>query len=318
MHLIYDAEGRRRHRLLCLPEDEGSGLMQRWFDELVVRIDELRAAPSAAELLLDESDRIDGGGGAALGFDDEDGARWHSLPEGPAARCLFVAVLPLKALLHLTIPAPRRGRGGAPSCCYPLTLALAICWLALLSFSMTVTLEKVGCALDIASTAMGLTLGAAGLSFPNLYACWLTAKAGQASVAICQALASNTFNVCIGLGLVWLFETLVGDCTFGALGTSRATACHGCYMPAGFGGGCPHLLGHRPPRAPASLVATALFAILCLVLLLLALLSLARCRSLPPAAPTGLLLLVYVLYALYVLGSNFEWRPLCLTDEICL
>ena len=38
----------------------------------------------------------------------------------------------------------------------------------------------IGCALGIPSLVMGLTLGAMGTSFPNLYASVLTARAGQA------------------------------------------------------------------------------------------------------------------------------------------
>ena len=44
---------------------------------------------------------------------------------------------------------------------------------------------------------MGLTLGAAGTSFPNLYASVLAARQGEAGMAIVQAFASNVFNVCI-------------------------------------------------------------------------------------------------------------------------
>ena len=51
---------------------------------------------------------------------------------------------------------------------------------------MTLLLERVGCALNISSTVMGLTLGAIGTSFPNLYASILTARAGQGDQAICQ------------------------------------------------------------------------------------------------------------------------------------
>jgi Ca2+/Na+ antiporter len=61
---------------------------------------------------------------------------------------------------------------------------------------MNLMLSKIGCALGISETVMGLTVGAIGTSFPNLYASILTARAGQAGMSLCQAFGSNTFNLC--------------------------------------------------------------------------------------------------------------------------
>ena len=61
-----------------------------------------------------------------------------------------------------------------------------------LAIIMTIALDKIGCALSIPSTVMGLTFGAIGTSFPNLYASILTAQAGQAGMSLCQAFGSNT------------------------------------------------------------------------------------------------------------------------------
>ena len=40
-------------------------------------------------------------------------------------------------------------------------------------------LGRLGCALGVSDTVMGLTVGAIGTSFPNLCASILTARAGQ-------------------------------------------------------------------------------------------------------------------------------------------
>ena len=87
---------------------------------------------------------------------------------------------------------------------------------------------------------MGLTLGAMGTSFPNLYASVLVAQRGEAgmavtqvrglpsqppaapcplpttfpSLAVAQAFASNNFNVCVALGMLWLLQTLGGRCAY--------------------------------------------------------------------------------------------------------
>ena len=80
---------------------------------------------------------------------------------------------------------------------------------------------------------MGLTLGAAGTSFPNLYASVLAARQGEAGMAIVQAFASNVFNVCIALGLLWLFQSSAGTCDYGG---SEAGSCGGCFLPDGVAG----------------------------------------------------------------------------------
>ena len=123
-----------------------------------------------------------------------------------------------------------------------LALLLSALWLSACAYVMTVCLDRFGCATGISSTVMGLTVGAVGTSFPNLYASILTAVAGQAGMSICQAFGSNTFNICICLGLVWLLETVVGQCEFGSYTTMTQSVwgwCAGCYLPVGLAPLCP-------------------------------------------------------------------------------
>lgn len=70
---------------------------------------------------------------------------------------------------------------------YALTLVLALFWLVVLASAMTELLELIGGTLGFTETVMGLTLGAAGTSFPNLYASVVTARQGDAKMAISQA-----------------------------------------------------------------------------------------------------------------------------------
>ena len=131
-------------------------------------------------------------------------------------------------------------------------------WLAGLAYVMNLALEKIGCALGVSETVMGLTLGAMGTSFPNLYASVLTARAGQASMSLCQAFGSNTFNLCICLGFVWLLQTGLGSCSLGRGGnilTPRTNQgpCDGCYMPMGLKPMCPYAYGQSPKQEAGSL-----------------------------------------------------------------
>ena len=197
-----------------------------------------------------------------------------------------------------------------------LTLIMAVAWLALLAAVMTTALERIGCALKIPSTVMGLTLGAIGTSFPNLYASILTAQAEQAGMSICQAFGSNTFNLCIGLGLVWFFEALVGECLFGAiLGQQQHASCEGCYMPGGFAHACPRVLGTVEPPQSGSLDGTAIVVFVNIRLLIVTFAT-RDCR-IPKAAAYGYFV-VYGLYVVYEVAGAYGFRPFALAAASCL
>ena len=287
----------RTHRLRCLPDDS-SAVIQRWFDELVCALDGIRKSGRGAP-------PID------LEF-DEGQDPWWRLPTGPVWIAVHLATFPLKGLIHLTCPEIHR-RGCERY--YPLALCMAVVWLALLAYVMTLALERIGCAMGVPSTVIGLTLGAIGTSFPNLYASILTAQAGQAGMSICQAFGSNTFNICIGLGLVWLLEALAGECTFGAWGTLNGASCDGCYMPVGFVSACPHLPGFKPPPVSGSLNGTALVVFLN-ILLLLVTFVLASCGI--PKHAAYVFFLVYAMYLFYEVCGNYGWLPPICIGEVCL
>jgi len=297
----------RTHKLRGEGLTHSAASMQRWFDELVVRLDETRLLSSSGEPERHPSAVV------ALLEDDDEHIPWYHIPQSSSGRVLFFLTLPLKALMHMTCPEVARP-GGAKY--YPLTLLLATAWLALLAYVMTLTLDRIGCALAIPSTVIGLTLGAIGTSFPNLYASILTAQAGQAGMSICQAFGSNTFNLCIGLGLVWLLESLLGTCTYGSLGTTRGQSCHGCYMPEGFNLACPHLDRFRPPDASGSLAGTSVIVFVCIGVLLLTFVG-QKCRISRLAAGTYFLL--YLLYLLYEVGASYgDFAPICFGPGRCL
>ena len=216
------------------------GSCEAWFDALVVKLDQLRTAgPPPAARRADATDGATRGDEEAANLDHH--VPWYRPPQERLSCAFHVLVFPLKAAIHLSVPNVHRP-GGAKW--YPLTLLLSVAWLALLAYLMTILLEHVGCALNLSSTVMGLTLGAIGTSFPNLYASILTARAGQGDTAICQAFGSNTFNICIALGLVWLVETLAGQCAFGSYGDPHYAWCNGCFMPTGYAE--PHISPHLP------------------------------------------------------------------------
>ena len=324
IHLIYSKGKRRRQVLRCGAEAEADPwVAQRWFDEIVVKTDEVRKQPPP-----DES--ASGGVGVGVGEEEEDHPPWYTPPPKGLTlnRILFCLALPMKAAIHLSIP-PVLGKYYPlvlpPIRCekfYPLSLLLAVVWLALLAILMTVSLDHIGCACKIPSSVMGLTLGAIGTSFPNLYASILTAQAGQAGMSICQAFGANTFNLCIGLGLVWLLEAIVGQCAFGNLESPVYASCGGCYMPSGFVHACPRLDGpaHRPAPQSGSLLGNSSVTLLCVALIVVTVCC-SRCH-IPKWSAAGFFIVyfLYVLYQLLVSWGDPAPMPawLCWPDWWCV
>ena len=63
----------------------------------------------------------------------------------------------------------------------------------------------VGYAWNIPQEIMGLVFLAAGTSVPELFACIIVAKKGQADMAVSASIGSNIFDVLVGLPLPWYF-----------------------------------------------------------------------------------------------------------------
>jgi solute carrier family 24 (sodium/potassium/calcium exchanger), member 2 len=141
------------------------------------------------------------------GDEDEDEADDHilTLPRGRWSRSIHYAFLPLKYILHWTIPRPVSPHG---SPLYGWTMTASIVWLALLAEVMLLCMQGLGSLLGISPLVLGLTVSAVGTSLPNLWSSLIVAREGNGNMAISNALGSNTFNIYIGLGIPWLTYTL--------------------------------------------------------------------------------------------------------------
>ena len=81
-------------------------------------------------------------------------------------------------------------------------------WMAALSFVMTKNGDAMAEILGLSPAVVGLTVGAAGTSLPNLFASQIVARKGQGEMAIANAFGSNVFNINIALGLPWFCAAL--------------------------------------------------------------------------------------------------------------
>eukprot|EP01065_Artemidia_motanka_P001700 TRINITY_DN10789_c1_g1_i1.p1 TRINITY_DN10789_c1_g1~~TRINITY_DN10789_c1_g1_i1.p1 ORF type:complete len:780 (+),score=299.03 TRINITY_DN10789_c1_g1_i1:109-2340(+) len=142
---------------------------------------------------------------------DEGAAHAHNLmacPKSTVGKVFHVILLPFKAAMHYTM-VDVRGEGKEKW--WALTCIVSVVWLAVMSFVMTYCVEQLGALMGISELIMGLTVSAAGTSFPNVFASMLVARQGLGNMAISNAFGSNVFNIFMGLGLPWFLVCVLGN-----------------------------------------------------------------------------------------------------------
>lgn len=92
---------------------------------------------------------------------------------------------------------------------YPLTFAISMLWIAVLSYLIVMLGIGLAKALGIAEEFIGLTVLAAGTSAADLIASLIVARHGRGDMAISNAIGSNTFDILVCLGLPWLGYTIL-------------------------------------------------------------------------------------------------------------
>jgi Ca2+/Na+ antiporter len=120
--------------------------------------------------------------GDAIGSSTDDHVSLLEAPTGRVAWVFFIFLLPIRILMHLTIPDVRvLDRHGDPvGSLWKAGLAIASCllWLIVGSYAMVASLEKLADLLDIPEAVIGVTVSAAGTSLPNYVASRIAAQNG--------------------------------------------------------------------------------------------------------------------------------------------
>jgi Ca2+/Na+ antiporter len=280
-------------------DSEAAETAQLWFDHIVFSVNDLRkkGPPSAKD-----EHPVD---------DQHEHEVWYHIPskEDPLGLLSAVLTFPVKAMVHLTL-ADVRIPGKEKY--YPVTMVASAMWLALFAFILTFMIEYIGCAIGLSVTVVGLSLGAVGTSFPNLYASILTARAGQGELSISQAIGANTYNICLGLGFLWIFKSLAGHCIYGNSGNKNLGPCNGCYNVEGNDPFCPYLksAGSLQATTPGSLQGTIVVSLIW-ILAFWIILFFGKNRL--TRVPAGLMFLWYLAYILYEIIINYatSLTPIC-------
>lgn len=90
-----------------------------------------------------------------------------------------------------------------------LSMLLAVVWISIISYFVTWFLTIVGYNIGIPDSIMGLTILAVGTSVPEVVSSYIVCRKGYGSMAMCNAVGSNTFDIFVCLGLPWTIMILV-------------------------------------------------------------------------------------------------------------
>mmetsp|Transcript_61336 Transcript_61336/g.168383 ORF Transcript_61336/g.168383 Transcript_61336/m.168383 type:complete len:750 (+) Transcript_61336:558-2807(+) len=140
--------------------------------------------------------------------DDEEHEDLMTCPSSCIGMIMHVLLFPCKCAIHFTIPDVRHHEWAH---WYMTAIFMCIMHLACWSFLMSITVEKLAEWIGISQTVAGLTISAAGTSFPNILASMIVARQGMGNMAVGNAFGSNVFNVFMGLGLPWFLYCFFGD-----------------------------------------------------------------------------------------------------------
>ncbi|XP_005177406.1 sodium/potassium/calcium exchanger 3-like [Musca domestica] len=127
------------------------------------------------------------------------------IDENSWAKLIWCISYPLEVLMFLTIPNVRRH---SQRKCYLLGLVMSIVWISLLTYLISWMLTVVGYYLQIPDSIMGITILAIGTSIPEAISSVIVTKKGYGSMAVCNAVGSNNFNISFCLSVPWLFKTI--------------------------------------------------------------------------------------------------------------
>lgn len=107
----------------------------------------------------------------------------------------------VSAVIGFTTGEPRRA--------YWRTFLLSIAYIVLISYFLVEHAVLLAEAIHVPPLIIALTVLAGGSSVPDLIASVLVAREGRGEMAISNAVGSNIFDICIGLGLPWLLILFV-------------------------------------------------------------------------------------------------------------
>lgn len=92
---------------------------------------------------------------------------------------------------------------------YWATFFVSLIHITWISYFMVEFMLKIGCLWGIPDVVMGLTFLAMGTSIPDALGSISVAQDGEGDMAVSNAVGSNVFDICMGLGLPWFIKLAI-------------------------------------------------------------------------------------------------------------
>jgi Ca2+/Na+ antiporter len=84
----------------------------------------------------------------------------------------------------------------------------SIFWIGVFAMGMVSFATWIGCLLNISPIVLGVTLLAVGTSVPDAIGSIIASREGMGGMACSNAIGSNVFDICFGLGIPWAIKTI--------------------------------------------------------------------------------------------------------------
>ena len=138
--------------------------------------------------------------------EDEDGE--HEEVENKTAFDKFIDIIcvPWSFIFSWTIPDA--GEQSEYKKYFVITFCMCLLWITVLSYILCDMVARLGCMWHVPAPIMGLTVLAAGTSVPDALGSIVAAREGMGDMACSNAIGSNVFDICLGLGLPYLLKTV--------------------------------------------------------------------------------------------------------------
>jgi len=125
-------------------------------------------------------------------------------PKSPIDRVLSLLSAPWTFVFSYSIPDCSSERWGKY---FLVTFSMSCLWIGLLSWLLVFCATEFGKLVHINAVLMGVVFLAAGTSVPDAISSIVVAKEGKGSMAVANAIGSNVFDICLGIGLPYLIST---------------------------------------------------------------------------------------------------------------
>ena len=182
VHLVNKEEGKRDFYLMAPSKEIFAAFLQKL--ELTIELqqrEDLERDPNRASLTTTDTGDDDDNEEFVSG-DDHVELVAFPLGESTLTILFFVALLPLRYLMHWTLPDVRKlDQSGSPTGSLNqafLSILSCLAWLVIGSYAMVASLEHLAALMNIPDSVIGFTVSAAGTSLPNYVASKVAAQNG--------------------------------------------------------------------------------------------------------------------------------------------